>query len=290
MKFKILLIFALPLLVFFSSCEDPIVVGLDAATPELSVDGWIYSDTSYQEIKLTKTTEYFDTTRQPVVIGAQVSVTDLTDSTIYPYIETRPGLYTTNSFKPLIGRSYQLNIIQEGITWRAKTDVKRVPTIDSLNFELNEEGGGGGPGGPREKDTYFLTLFARETPGQGDYYKFDATLNGRPALSPDNINIIDDKFADGLVFIPPVNFPLNEKEYRLNDTVEVRILSINADAYAFWTEVNTQINNTSGLFAQIPTNVRTNIRNVTPGNGATAVGYFGGSGVSRKRRIVGQPQ
>ena len=288
MKLKSLLILALPLLVFFSSCEDPIIVGLDAATPELSVDGWIYSDTAYQEIKLNKTTEYFDTTRQPVVVGAQVSVTDLTDSTIYPYTETRPGLYTTNTFKPLIGRSYQLNIINEGITWKAKTDVKRVPVIDSLNFKLIK--GGGGPGGPRDKDSYFLTLFARETYGQGDYYKFDATLNGRPALSPDNINIIDDKFGDSLIFITPVNFPLNEKEYRLNDTVEVRILSINADAYAFWTEVNTQLNNTSGLFAQIPTNVRANIYNVTPGNKATAVGYFGGSGVSRKKRIVGQPQ
>lgn len=289
MKFKIFLIFALPLLVFFSSCEDPIVVGLDAATPELSVDGWLYSDTSYQEIKLTKTTEYFDTARQPAVIGAQVSVTDLTDSTIYPYTETAPGVYSINTFKPLIGRSYQLNIIQEGNTWQAKTDVKRVPPIDSLSFDLIEDGNAA-PGGPRDKNTYFLTLFSREIQGQGDYYKFDATLNGKPAMSIDNINIIDDKFADGLIFIPPVNFPLNEKEYRLNDTVEVRILSINADAYAFWTEVNTLLNNTSGLFAQIPNNVRTNIKNVTPGSSATAVGYFGGSGVSRKRRIVGQPQ
>jgi hypothetical protein len=285
MKFKIFLILALPLLVFFSSCEDPIVVGLDAATPELSVDGWIYSDTSYQEIKLTKTTEYFDTTRQPAVIGAQVSVTDLTDSTIYPYTETRPGLYTTNSFKPLIGRSYQLNIIQEGITWRAKTDVKRVPPIDSLNFEKQEDGGF-----EDDNESFFLTLYARETPGIGDFYKFDATLNGKRAGEIDNINIIDDKFADGLVFIPPVNFGLNEEEYKLGDTVEVRILSINADAYAFWSEIDVQINNTSGLFAQIPTNIRTNIKNVTPGNSATAVGYFGGSGVSRKRRIVGQPQ
>ena len=286
MKFKIFLILALPLLVFFSSCEDPIVVGLDAATPELSVDGWIYSDTSYQEIKLTKTTEYFDTTRQPAVIGAQVSVTDLTDSTIYPYTETRPGLYTTNSFKPLIGRSYQLNIIQEGITWRAKTDVKRVPPIDSLNFEKQEDGGFEDD----NEDAFFLTLYARETPGVGDYYKFDAFLNGKRATEIDNINIADDKFADGLIFIPPINFGLNDMDYLLGDTVEVRIQAINADAYAFWTEINTQINNTSGLFAQIPTNIRTNIKNVTPGNSATAVGYFGGSGVSRKRRIVGQPQ
>jgi hypothetical protein len=289
MKLKYIIALALPLLILFSSCEDPIIVGLDAATPELSVDAWLYSDTTFQKVQLNKTTEYFDTTRQPVVIGAQVSVTDLTDSTIYPYTETLPGIYTTTTFRPLIGRSYQLNIIQDGITWQAKTDVKRVPAIDSLNFVLIEAGTGG-PGGPRENDSYFLSLFAREVPGQGDYYKFDATLNGRPALSPDNINIIDDKFADGLIFIPPVNFPLNEKEYKLGDTVEVRILSINADAYAFWTEVNTQLNNTSGLFAQIPSNVRTNIKNVTPGNLSSAVGYFGGSGVTRKRRIVGQPQ
>ena len=287
LRFYILLIF--PLLLLMSSCEDPITVNLDAATPELSVDGWIYSDTSFQKIELTKTTQYFDTTTQPRVRGAVVSVLDLTDSTRYPFTETAPGTYTTNSFKPVIGRNYRLNIISEGVTWKAEDRANRVPVIDSLQIIKYTEADGG-PGFKPEPDDYQVILFARDFEGQGDYYKFDIYSNGTRAMDINNIDIIDDKFADGLVFIPPVNFPLNENPYKPNDTLEVRILSLSSNAYAFWTEVNTQLNNTSGLFAQVPTNVRTNIYNITPGSKATAVGYFGASGVSRKVRIVGQPQ
>jgi Domain of unknown function (DUF4249) len=280
------LAFILGICVMLQSCTDPVEVDLPGGTPQLSVDGWLYSNTSRQEIKLTMTTAYFDTNAQPAVTNAKVYVTDLTAFQQYTMLQEvgKPGIYAHNSFKPVVGHTYQLDIYRDFEHFVSQDQVKRVPDIDSLEFTPRKKDTF------REKDTWELYLWARDIPGKGDYYKFNTILNGKLRNEGEDINIADDVSTDGLYFIPPISNQLNVTEFSPDiDTVTVRILSLSATSYAFWNTVERALNN-GGLFATPVANVLCNILNVNPDSPVKAVGFFGCSGVSTKTRVVGQKQ
>jgi hypothetical protein len=270
----------------FSGCTDIVQVDLPPATPQLSVDGWLYNDTSYQEIKLTYTTAYFDSTPQPAITNAKIFVTDLTGFQLYPMTQAagKPGIYCNSKLKPILGHKYQLDIYHDFEHYVASDQVNRVPQIDSLVFTLRNKDTF------RKDATWELTLFARDLPGVGDNYKFNVIKNGQLLNTSDDINITEDRSADGLTFIPPINRRLNRLTYKENiDTITVRIMSLSPTSFAFWSTVQNALNN-RGLFARPANNVLSNIINVNPYSPTKAVGYFGCSGVSYKTRIVGQKQ
>jgi len=285
-KYPFLIALAVIIAFALTSCNEVIQVDLPEATPQLSVDGWLYNNTSRQEIKLTTTTSYFDSLPQPAVTNAQLYITDLTAFQQYKLTQEpgNPGIYVHNSLTPIIGHKYQLDIYHEFEHYVALDQVNRVPSIDSLQFI------------PRSADifrkesTWELTLWARDLPGAGDYYKFNVIRNRILKNNASQINIADDKSADGLIFIPPISRRLNVESFKANvDTITVRILSLSVQGYAFWATVQNALNN-RGLFARPANNILSNIINVNPDSPVKAVGFFGCSAVSTRTRVVGQKQ
>jgi hypothetical protein len=89
--------------------------------------------------------------------------------------------------------------------------------------------------------------------------------------------------VDSTDFTPPITF-LSFKAYRLNSTCKVEIHSLSKEAYFFFLQAQTQINN-GGLFATTPENVKTNI--ITPKNAKTkGIGWFNMASVDSKVKIV----
>jgi hypothetical protein len=265
------------------SCEDVINVKIPNSNPQVQVDGWLYSDTSYQEIKLSYTTTYFDTTLPPPVIGASLMVIDVTagDTFDFQAQSGNPGLYTSNNLRPILDHKYLLDIKNGSSRYVALDEVKRVPVIDSISFRFEVAN-------PLSTNKIpQLKVWSRDIPGSGDYYKFNVILNGKLLNTFQDIVIQDDRATDGLIFIEPVNIGLNRKEYKKGDTIELRLISLTAVAYTFWTSVNNSVNNT-GLFSTPANNVLTNVFNVDAQSKDIPVGFFGCSAVSRKKRVIGQ--
>ncbi|GAB3249839.1 hypothetical protein GCM10027347_07210 [Larkinella harenae] len=288
--FSILHLFLFGLfLLGLTSCEDPIDIKLDTGPAQLAVDGWLTDQPGPQTIKLTRTTGYFDASQPPAALGATVIVAD-EDSVIHEFVDVKgTGTYVwtpKNGEKfGKIGKRYLLGIRYEGQEYYAISQMQPVPPIDSLVFREEKIN-------PVSSETGFQAEFyATDLPGQTDYYWIRTYHNGKLLDGPGDIVVsYNGSFngsadTDGLLFIQPIRWAININDlYKRNDSVRVELLSITPDAFYFFLQLSTQINN-GGLFASPPANVPTNVVNRDP-KGPKAVGFFGISAMSSKTAKV----
>ena len=260
---------ALPLF----SCEDVVDVDIPKGQPLLAVDGAITDQPGPYTVTLTKTGPYFSETELPRVSGAALVLQDDLGQT-ETLRETSPGTYTTNgTVQGRIGGRYTLTIRSEGQEYRAETEIRRTPEIDSLKAEFRPKEG------TTTKEGYYVLYYGSELPGVGDSYRFKIFRNGNLLNKPADLTITTDEFVDGN-YIDDLR--LNGDPFAKDDEIRVEFNSLPLDYYYFLNELRTQINN-GGLFASPPANVRTNVRNLTSSDATkAAVGYFAGYTVRTK--------
>jgi hypothetical protein len=97
-----------------ASCEDKIQLKLDKKDSKITIDAFINNLRQDQQIRITTTDSYFSGKTPPAVIGAEVTVTDLTTNKKYLFADRNDGNYIY-SLAPsdtmiVAGHSYQLNI------------------------------------------------------------------------------------------------------------------------------------------------------------------------------------
>ncbi|GAB3925726.1 DUF4249 domain-containing protein [Larkinella terrae] len=290
--FSVIHLILLGLLVLgLTSCEDPIDIDLQTGPTQLAVDGWITDQPGPQTIKLTKTTGYFDASQPPPALGATVIVAD-EDSVIHEFIDLKNNGNYVWTPKPgevfaKIGKKYLLGIRYEGQEYISISQMNPVPAIDSLVFRE------GKPNPFGERTGFRAEFYATDLPNRTDYYWIRSYQNGKRLDGTQNIVVsYDGSFngsanTDGLLFIRPIRTSINpDSLYNMNDSVKVEVFSITPDAFYFFLQLSTQINN-GGLFASPPANVPTNVVNRNA-NGPKAVGFFGVSAASSKTVKVEQ--
>ncbi|CAN5778567.1 hypothetical protein BH24BAC1_BH24BAC1_02810 [soil metagenome] len=260
----------LPLLLPFAfiSCDDPVELDLPEGQPLMVVDGWINNQSVPDTIKLSTTAGYFNNGPLPVVTGAEVSITG-SDNSEDVLTEVAPGRYVSNTLLGKIGHAYTLHIKHGGEEYRAVSESKRVPPIDSVKAVYREKSAFYDEG-------YYVHYFGPELPGKGDFYRFKLYRNDTLLNKPQDLTFVDDKLVDGNYI---GNIELHEEPFKSGDRVRVETLSITEDAYYFFNEAVSQMFN-GGLFARPVVNIRTNVQNVNPASPRKAVGYFGASAIS----------
>ncbi|WP_310395869.1 DUF4249 domain-containing protein [Hymenobacter sp.] len=258
-----------------SSCLDVVPLDVPKAQPLLAVDGYITDQNVPAVVTLTLTQAYFNEAALPPVLGAALTLTDdLGSSDVLR--EVSPGQYRGGgTVRGRIGGRYTLTIVADGQTYRAETEIRRTPPIDSIGLEFKAQQVGYDEG-------YYALYNGPELPGVGDYYRFRVYKNGGLLNKPDDLILTNDELVDGN-YIGGVE--LNEDPLKPGDKLKVELLSIPRDYFYFLNEVATQINNV-GLFATSPANVRTNVRNTQAGSDKTAVGYFAGYTVRADSVVV----
>ncbi|TGE26229.1 DUF4249 domain-containing protein [Hymenobacter metallicola] len=257
-------------LLSLSSCIDVVPVEIPEGKPLLAVEGEITDQPGPYYVTLTKTAPYFDEAELPRVTGAVLTLQD-SEGHLETLREVSPGRYATSTLRGKIGNQYVLTIKAEGEEYRAETEIRRTPEIDSIRAEFRAKS-------PTEDEGYYILYYGKETPGVGDYYRFKVIHNGRLLNQPNDLIVTNDEMVDGN-YINGVELTDEEGAggvpFKKGDKVRVEALSIPRDYFYFLNEMATQINNV-GLFATPPANVRTNVRNVQPGSEKAAVGYFAG--------------
>lgn len=281
------------LVIVLTGCED--VIDLDSATgpSQLVVDGWITNEAGPQTIRLSWSAAYFNNDPAKPVLGAEVTVTD-DKGVIYAFKDVAGnGKYVWGSTNKdtlgRIGRKYTLSVKNQADTYTAKTEIKRVPVIDSIVYQKETL-----PFKPDKgpKQGFVASFYARDFIGAGDTYWIKPVVNGKAVVSrPTSIVIAYDAAfsagapSDGLIFILPLRQAItSDSLYSAGASVGAELHSITNEAFDYLKQISEQAVN-GGLFAVPIQNIKSNVVNTNPA-GPKPLGFFSASAVSRRETVI----
>ena len=283
-----LLPFLLVFSLLLSSCEDVVDVDLEEGETQLVVDAMLTTDSGTQTIYLRKSAAYLNNSIPAGATGAIVKVTDLANREFefkdvdgtgkYQWIPTGTEPFPFG----VPGNVYTLDIKYQGEEYSAVAFMDSVLTIDSLWTEFREQAI---QGPDTIKAGYVLNMKAFDIPGEGNCYWFRTYKNGVRYIKPEEINLAYDAAfgpgSDGVEVIPPIVGALSPERFQPGDSLVVECLSIGIPAFYFLNLAQRQMTN-SGLFAEPPANVQSNIENKNKDSNKKALGWFFASSVERK--------
>lgn len=283
-----LLTFAVFLLstVFFTSCEDVIEVKLSNENLNLFGVEASISTLDQPTVFLYKTLQVDRDEAFPGISSAVVIISDdaIPSNTITLAEDpAKKGIYSVPEnavYRGVAGRQYTLSIFTGGVTLTAKEKLMKVEPIDSIRIEPSSRG-----------NKLFLGVYTygRETPGIGNFYKWDLYVNDSLINAADRMAIASDEFVDGnyiskLEIYTDFHDPDKEEErkLRMNDVVYVKQTSISEFAYMFYFQMINQ-SSTGSLFSVPPANIKSNF---TSSDGKPVLGLFTAHDVSVSNRMV----
>ncbi|MGJ8738019.1 DUF4249 family protein [Zobellia laminariae] len=257
------------LFVSITSCSDVIDVEVQEGQSRLVIQAsldWEKGTTGNEQIvKLSTSTEFFDTTSNTAVTGASVSVTNDVSGAEFIFIDQNNGEYTTSEFVPVLNESYTLTVIHNGETYSANETMMTVTEITDLyqgledgfddeELELHVEFTD-----PEDEDNFYLFKFQK----QGD-------------LLPE-FEVGDDEFVNGNELDWWYEIEEDEDTDKIEalapgDVVSIEMYGISEAYYGYMDILIDQIGGV-GIFSATPVAVKGNCINLTnPDN--YAHGYF----------------
>jgi hypothetical protein len=278
--FLILIAFAV------SSCED--VIDVKLSNEDLNLIGVEAQITTVDEptVFLYKTLNVNQDVAYPGISDAVVTISDNAtpaNSIILAENPEQKGLYQVPENMDYFGipeREYTLTIETDGVTLVAKDMLSGVEPIDSIQVTPSLRG-----------DKRFLGIFTygKETPGLGNYYKWDIYVNDSLFTDATRIAIASDEFVDGNYIskleiytdFHDTNKP-EDRELNLNDTIQVKQTSISEFASNFYFQMINQ--SSSGSLFSVPlANIKSNF---TSSDGKPVLGIFTARDVSVSNKVV----
>ncbi|MEA5140879.1 DUF4249 domain-containing protein [Arcicella rigui] len=272
------------------SCEDVIQLDVPETEKYLVVEGTITDQAGEQIIKLSESQALLSSDMPKAITNAVVKVTDNTGK-VYEFKDTQnQGIYkwtpsSANDIMGKIGNTYTLQVTSAGETFKAISELRRVPKIDSIVYKYEDSPSPNQTGDDKPKEGYEANFYANDFVGVGDCYRIKVYKNGKLFSGAENIVIAYDaianksKVGDGLMFILPLRRAISPELYQENDKVKVELNSITEAHFDFWTQLRTELNNT-GLFATPSARIPCNVINTNPNSSKKAAGWFGTSAVT----------
>ncbi len=270
--------YILALVIFVSSCTEPIELELNSDdNVRLVVDAFITTDTKAHLVDLSLTKDYFEDGIPAKAENAIVTISNGSNEVILTELE--PGkYYTPESYAGIENENYTLNIEYEGQNYIGSTVLLQVTSLDSIRIEDYEPEVM--PGQEEEvefPDNYVVIPFIQEPPSEGDHYLFKLLINGEYETSQltDWLYTNDDVVNGN--YIADVDFFSFHAEP--GDSITFEMFSITKEDYQFIDAILLETAYRGGLFDGAPANVPSNI-------GGGAVGQFIMSDVERMTEVV----
>lgn len=170
------------------SCEDPIELDLNVSEPKLVIEAsinWIKGTSgNEQQIKLSLSAPYYDL-ETPAANNAMVSIFDSNNNEYIFNEDGTTGVYSNNTFSPILDEVYTLVINYEGDTFSASETLKSVVPIDYVE----QKNDGGFSGDETELKAYYTD------PENIENYYFFEFRNNFTALP--TLEVYKDEFTDG---------------------------------------------------------------------------------------------
>ncbi len=272
--------------VFLASCEDIVQVQLSDENVSLyAVEAKITTENN-PYVYLYKSQLVSSDSQYPGVSGAQVVITDNSEppnKIILKESQEIQGLYVPKQgiyYWGEIGKEYTLTIAVEGVTMTATELLTPVEHLDSIQVRPSIMG-----------DYAFLGIqvFSYETPGMGNYYKWDIYVNKRLLYPSDYLviatdELVDGNYINGFEIYTDFHDPKKPEDRIINlgDTIQVKQNSISKFAYNFYYQMFNQ--GQSGSLFSVPT---ANIKgNITSSDGREVLGLFTANDVSTSKNVI----
>lgn len=264
------------------SCEKIIDLDVPETEPQLVVDAWYTDEDTVQYVKLSTTAPYFDEAQTPRVSGAEVFLHTyedgaLTNTETLAEDPNQPGYYVFNSAAEL-GKGYQLEVDAPEFD-PVKSDIQQIletPPILDIFWEEDD------PGFDDSLAIYKVYISTFEVPGEGDAYRWFATVDGVYQNAPENLYIADDALVDGAI-LP--QFEPTDHQYRFGEVVNIKQCRINQSAYDYLFLLRFQTAFVGSPFDTPPAPLVGNMKYVN--KEGQALGFFGASSTSSAEIQVG---
>ena len=283
-NYTYLIIFALAAII--SSCED--VIDVNLSDENLNLIGVEASITTVDEptVFLYKTLKVDQDIAFPGISGAVVTISDNAspaNQILLTEDSAKPGVYQVPNDKDYLGvagREYTLTIQTQGVTLTAKDKLAKVEPIETIEVVPSQRG---------EKRFLGIFTYGKETPGLGNYYKWDIYINDVLIHDGDRLAVASDEFVDGN-YISKLEIYTDfydttkpeDRKLRLNDKIQVKQTSISKFAYNFYFQMINQ--SSSGSLFSVPTaNIKSNF---TASDGKPVLGIFTARDVSVSNLVV----
>ncbi|MFV0590085.1 MAG: DUF4249 domain-containing protein [Draconibacterium sp.] len=271
---------------FLTACEDVVEVDLNDSDIDLfAVEAYINTkpaDNVY--VKIEKTLRVDQAETNPAVNNAVVEISDneTIPNTVLLEEQGNTGVYKlpgNTVYEAVPGRTYHLTITTpDGTVITASEYLQQVEKLDETKINLSARG-----------DYEFLAVFinSQETPGKGNYYKWDIYINNELLYESEYLAFASDELVDGNYiydFEILTDFEDNEEDkvFHKGDTVRVEQLSISETTYDFYVGLMNQAFSGSP-FSVPPANVPGNL---TSSDGKRVLGLFSARDISVGESIV----
>lgn len=282
---KILILAALLSVVLYS-CEDVVEIDINEENIDLiSVEAYLENRPNNNVyVKLQKTLQVDDSRENPPVNDAVVEISqneDYSNSVLLSEMNNS-GVYIlppNEVYNAEPGKTYYLRITtSDGVQITASDYMKQVETLDSVKVNLSARG-----------DFEFLAIFisSQETPGEGDYYKWDIYINNELLYESENLTFASDELVDGNYiydFEIFTDFYEDDEDriLRMGDTIYVEQLSITEPVYDFYIGMVNQAF-AGSPFSVPPANVQSNL---TSSDGKRVLGIFSARDVAPGNEVI----
>lgn len=283
---NIIYLFFILIVIAFSSCED--VIDVNLSDENLNLIGVEASITTIDEptVFLYRTLKVDQDIAFPGISGAIVTISDNAipaNQILLTEDPAKPGHYQVPNDKDypgVAGREYTLNIQTQGVSLTAKDKLAKVEPIDSIEVVPSQRG---------EKRFLGVFTYGKETPGLGNYYKWDIYINDILIHDGDRLAVASDEFVDGNYISKleiytdfyDTNKP-EDRKLKLNDKIQVKQTSISEFAYNFYFQMINQ-SSTGSLFSVPTANIKSNF---TASDGKPVLGIFTARDVSVSNLVV----
>lgn len=265
LKTSLILLFAI---VALSGCfKDRIDIDLNKDNKKVVVEAWITNLDEPQFVKLSYTSNYFNSTGLSAINGAKVELSN--GYSDYSLNEKEDGTYyLPNNWVPMLDSTYTLTIKIDDEEYKSTSVMRKCPKIEHLIIDKFEDELG--------SEFIVLSFNFKETKGEGDgYFIRDYKLNSLRKDSLSNGAYISDEFIDGILL---EDISVTQEGFEIGDTAVIDLFSIGIDAVNFLQDLTNEVYK-GGFFDPPPVNIRTNISN-------GAIGYFIIGGASRDTIII----
>jgi len=271
------IVYIIFVLTIFISCDEDIELDTILQDERVVIDALLTNESKNHFVKVTRTIDFNANGRTPRVDNATVMITDDLGN-VYNYVHNpggdpdSAGIYLSeNVFPGIIGVTYTLEVIADGVLYSANEIMNPVTPIDSLTFRLHPDVD---PADRGIGDVYKVLLYTQEPQETEDYYLFEFYKNDTLQNDDEEFYVADDfALAESIMGLEA---PFN---YSYQDTVRVDMLSLSRRGYLFYFDLANVINNDGGMFSPAPANPRTNISN-------GGLGLFQVSAVSTETIII----
>lgn len=131
------LISILCLFVIMTSCEKVIDVNLNDTAPQYVIESMLLAGSNDFEVRISRTTSYFDSSAPAWVSDAVVLLTS-ENGELYELQLTQNGLYVHNDLDPVEGQTYTLEVTVAGSTYTASNTIPQFVPISELSYVDND--------------------------------------------------------------------------------------------------------------------------------------------------------